>query len=850
MGTMICAVSAFRDDLIGHDLESLASTLGARAHGAQVDAADIRWLNSEGLVADAVIGRRVLFLARSPTDATRDVWQARALVSPEGSVFAVRDAYNLTSTPLGDDHELVVLGDHAAFSTAAYGREQSISILYLAGEGAQNRSERFADRAMAAITNLQQTGSVEGVGRGDITLESPAWASSLRIDNAFLDIALFDSPPSTTPSRSGRFDLSRGQLAPLLPGAHASASLHLTKLFPHWVVDTLRAVPWIGPAPIAWIEDQVLSLRDTYRRFAFRPGNRGTDVIATPKIERHDAPAIPMAVVSSWPPAQIPTIWNSAEEGEGVWREPEIAWLRRTPGLATNAPSPFYVTFLRPDDKRPYVRVSLVAMNMYQLDLDMEAGVEDPEPMTGPHGTGRIPRDPAVFRRVAATFNGAFKTDHGHYGMMVHRRVLLPAIPDSATVAVLDDGRVAFGTWGADPRRSGFGPDVDRAMVSFRQNLDPLVDQGIINPTGRNLWGFTLPGKSVQTERSGLCVTKQGHLIYAWGDDLSANTLAVAMRMSDCNYAMHLDMNPYHTGFMFTSIDDFATKSYHSELLSPAMSIPVDRYIHYSPKDFFYVMVHDPTPPAVDGATPWENDGGRQPPPSWMPGVWSSHTETHSGRIELEDIEPKRTGFRIRAGLKDATAAFALRSLDASDADRALLAVGAGFAPERHPRAIATDGNLAVPPPADSDWGELVASPDETLSIVPARSRPQLVANEDMIELPLILWDGTPSSKSTSDPSKLRAALGITAGGRVVFARGQGADLDLADALARAGCDRAVALDRGAETSNRWERRDVAGGALRTQSDESTIWVLASSIAPRGVRLDSMHSASDAKPHP
>src|SRR5258708_37997993 len=92
-------------------------------------------------------------------------------------------------------------------------------------------------------------------------------------------------------------------------------------------------------------------------------------------------------------------------------------------------------------------------MGLRQLDLDMEAGVEDPEPLTGPPGAGRIPRDPAVYRRVVAAFNGAFKTDHGHYGMMVHKRVLLPPVPGSATVVVLDDGRVGFGTGGAERTR-------------------------------------------------------------------------------------------------------------------------------------------------------------------------------------------------------------------------------------------------------------------------------------------------------------------------------------------------------------------------------------------------------------
>ncbi len=125
---------------------------------------------------------------------------------------------------------------------------------------------------------------------------------------------------------------------------------------------------------------------------------------------------------------------------------------------------------------------------------------------------GRIPRDPLIYRRVAAAFNGAFKTEHGHYGMMVHKRVLLPPVPGSATVLVLGDGRVGFGTWGIDRAVGGIAGIGDDEIDSFRQNLDPLIDRGQVNPTGRNLWGFTLPGKGAQTERTGLCVTTSGHL--------------------------------------------------------------------------------------------------------------------------------------------------------------------------------------------------------------------------------------------------------------------------------------------------------------------------------------------------
>src|SRR6185437_12680818 len=314
---------------------------------------------------------------------------------------------------------------------------------------AQYKTATTPDRAMAALTNLQKTGAPEGLGRVDLTFESPARAVGLDLEPAGLELSLLgagDPGPLRT-----RVQVATGDMGPPLPRVHSDGSMHLPKRFSHWAVDTLRAEPSIGPAPVAWAEDQALGLRDAYRRVTFQSGSNATDVVATadpppPVLDTSEA-SIDEA---HWPPARIPTMWKSSEPLEGEWVVPDVPWLRKVPGLAADAPSPFYRTFVRPDEDRPYAQVILVAMDLRQLDLQMEAGVEDPEPLTGPHGTGRIPRDPAVYRRVVAAFNGAFKTEHGHYGMMVHKRVLLPPVPGSATVVVLDDGRVGFGTWGSD----------------------------------------------------------------------------------------------------------------------------------------------------------------------------------------------------------------------------------------------------------------------------------------------------------------------------------------------------------------------------------------------------------------
>lgn len=821
------------------DLSALGGALEASGGGAiRVDTTDLRWEPSRGILADAVLGRRVLFLARGAGEDTRDVWRAQARVTPEGSVIVVVDAHDLTNTPLGDDHALVARGSRAAFATRAYGQEQSVTALDLEGEGPQNKAEKLVDRAMASITNLQQTGSLGGVGRLDVTLESPAAAVGLSLGDSALAIELHDA--GSRAMRVATLDLDRGELAAPVPGLRADASMHLPKRFSHWTVDTLRAVPWIGPAPIAWAEDEALGARDTYRRLTFRTSGGATDVVAA----EADAPPPPLDTSQAsveeahWPPPSIQTIWKEAEEGEGVWTVPDVPWVRKVPGVASDAPSAFYRTYLRPDEERPYAKVLLVAMDLRQLELDMEAGVEDPEPLTGPHGTGRIPRDPAVYRRIAAAFNGAFKTEHGHYGMMVHKRVLLPPVPGSATVATFDDGRVGFGTWGADRKVGGLIGVPDDAIVSFRQNLDALVDRGQVNPTGRNLWGFTLPGKGVQTERTGLCVTSSGHLLYAWGDDVSATTLAKAMKMAGCDYAMHLDMNPYHTGFLFTAIDDLAAKKYKSQLLTPGMSIPTDRYIQYAPKDFFYVLVHDPTPPGVDGGTPWTADGGSQPPPHWMPGIWAAHADGPQGSVELLDVEPGRATWRVRAGGHESPGASPLRELTGEETKHVLFAAGAGVALEKRPRGIATDGRLAVPVHGGAESGALLVSADGQLSLTRASEVPgALPDHADFLELPILVWDGKTEGTPPADVTA-RAAIGVTPAGRVILARGTfSGDAPLAEALLRVGCMRALTLDRGAQATAFLDRAGSASPP-RGRYDESVLFAIAAPMKPRGFRFD------------
>ena len=777
------------------DLDELAAALGDAA-GVVVHGDDIRWEPSRGASSDVDGGRFVLFLGAEKDGAPHDVYRGRVRLSPEGRPLGVVGVRNLTATPLGDDHALVVNGTHAAYATYAYGQEQSVTVLDLEGEGAQYAGVSTADRAMAWVTNIQQTGDGAGIARWAVTFDNAPEKAGLALSETALDIDLLEAGAV----HRVRVDLAKGESQ----GGHIEPSKHLPKKLSHWAVDTARAVPWIGPAPIAWLEEKTFALRDTVRQLAFKAKGGGDALAVTEKEPPPSVldPSQASADLGHWPPPAIRSIWKTPEPGEGEWTEPKQTWVKKLPA----APSAFYEAFVRPDEDRPYAKVLFVAMDMRQLDLDMEAGSEDPKPLTGPPGSGRFPREPQSFQRIAAAFNGGFKTEHGAYGMMLHKRVLLPPMQGVATVVMTKDNHVGMGTWGMNKDIGGI-VDVESAdIVSYRQNLDPLVDSDKVNPLGRTQWGFTLPGTGMQTERSGICINNAGHLLYAWGDDVSAISLGKAMKMAGCIYGMHLDMNPYHTGFLFTDVKDLKNKGYKSELLTTKMEISTDRYITYAPKDFFFVMMHDPQPPSIEGVS-WEADPGVQPAPAWMPGLWHG-----KGDADLLEIEPGRASFRVRAG-KDENGPHELAD---DDAHRVLFALGMGASKRR---GLVIDGKTIAASSGIEARAMLITAEDGALSIGSAAG-----AHGDAIELPLVVDEGKPTSH------RAKSALGITAAGRVYIARNG----DVASALVKAGCTKAVAIE-GAVA------RAGTSTPPRSRYDDTTLYAMGKALAPRGFRFEAQH---------
>ena len=131
--------------------------------------------------------------------------------------------------------------------------------------------------------------------------------------------------------------------------------------------------------------------------------------------------------------------------GEGHWTPWAPEWARhRQP---RGRPWPVMRTSVRVNARKPSDHVTLVAMDMRQVELHLEAGTANPRSTTGLRGTGQVPRDPQTLSRLLLGFNGGFKTSHGAYGLLLKRRLFVPVKPAMATIAFFEDGAVRMGTW-------------------------------------------------------------------------------------------------------------------------------------------------------------------------------------------------------------------------------------------------------------------------------------------------------------------------------------------------------------------------------------------------------------------
>ena len=155
--------------------------------------------------------------------------------------------------------------------------------------------------------------------------------------------------------------------------------------------------------------------------------------------------------------------------------------------------------------------VTLIRFDAGRVVFDLHIGSTDP-----PVNLATIPGDrgPAIAADEApfllAAFNGGFKIRDGPGGVELQGQVVAPLSDGKASFVIDVNGTAHVGVWG-----SGL-PLPGEQVASVRQNLAPLITNGVPNPTVNDptAWGATLTSSKV-VPRSAAGEAAQGNIIYS-----------------------------------------------------------------------------------------------------------------------------------------------------------------------------------------------------------------------------------------------------------------------------------------------------------------------------------------------
>jgi len=241
-----------------------------------------------------------------------------------------------------------------------------------------------------------------------------------------------------------------------------------------------------------------------------------------------------------------------------------------------------YGTYLRPDRVHTSYVAGIASMDPRLLQFQLRPGHEDP----GPASWGYAPYLPAGSRQgLLATFNGGFKINQAGGGFYLNGITRGTLTSRAASMVYYRDGRVAVGVWNRDVRMTS-------QVVGVRQNLRLIVDHGVV-PTSvdqnvQGQWGATLGG-GYYVWRSGVGVTRDGRVVFAYGPALSVRTLAGLLQRAGSVEAMQLDINPTWMSYMYYRPISRPADPAPVNLL-PTQQEPADRYYSINSRDFTAVF--------------------------------------------------------------------------------------------------------------------------------------------------------------------------------------------------------------------------------------------------------------------
>jgi phosphodiester glycosidase len=395
------------------------------------------------------------------------------------------------------------------------------------------------------------------------------------------------------PKRTFKRKIGLGLLSVLGLLVGLGAASHIFPSFGAALADRVRAV--VGPGPVAWAEDVTYGIEDRIKRVIYRdspPKQFWDDPPAAPPRPAAPLPAAPPAPMQGpvapsaeptpafAPKSFTPPVPKVAGKRDGQWiaiADPE----------EPSAPPLFYKAIVHPDKIRSFAAVAVVAIDLSRVGLTLVPGTVEPASTMLPRDqrTGLIPQDQLA--DLVAAFNGGFKAEHGHFGMMIGGVALLPPRDTSCTIGLYKDGSLKIRTYPALK-------DTEGDMRAYRQTPPCLVEEGKINNrlvAAENTagWGAAVGGDTV-IRRSALGLDADGKtLFFGLGVSVTADSLARAMQAAGAENAAQLDVNAVYPRFLFYTHPANELPKVESALI-PDVDFVKHEYVGQSEgRDFFFL---------------------------------------------------------------------------------------------------------------------------------------------------------------------------------------------------------------------------------------------------------------------
>jgi hypothetical protein len=324
-----------------------------------------------------------------------------------------------------------------------------------------------------------------------------------------------------------------------------------------------------GASVVNWAENEWYSHHQPKVGGALPPGtiHRPTSVTTAPAAATvaHLPPPAPVAPLASPPVA-----------GEGQW-SPSGRLVDGVPAV--------YETLIRPSAIHTSYVVGVAWMDPMLLKATLYSGSQIPG--GGPF-THTAPISAGDSTSLVAAFNAGFLMSAANGGYYTDGKTVVPLRTGAASFVVYKNGSFGLGSWGTDV-------SMTPSVVSVRQNLDLLVDNGQVSPTAydanSSAWGAALGG-NLYVWRSALGITANGALLYVGGPGLDIYNLANIMVHAGAVRAMELDINTdwvNYTSYAPATPNGPASAANGTELLGGMTGGPERYFESWWARDFITV---------------------------------------------------------------------------------------------------------------------------------------------------------------------------------------------------------------------------------------------------------------------